>query len=61
MECWYCREKGHIKVKYYSWLKDTDEGRKYVVEHPESGKSSKTGLLPTPGAKGNLSPSIWRK
>ena len=36
-------------------MKDTEEGRKYALEHPESQKA-KTGPLPTPGAKGNLSP-----
>ena len=46
---------GHVKVKCYSWLKDTDEGRQYATEHPEPTKA-KTGPLLTPGAKGNLSP-----
>ena len=55
MKCWHCDKMGHVKVKCYSWLKDTDEGRKYATEHPEPTKA-KTGLLPTPGAKGNLSP-----
>ncbi|KAG4428797.1 hypothetical protein IFR05_015723, partial [Cadophora sp. M221] len=31
---------------------DTEEGRKYAVKHPQAT----TGPLPTPGAKGNLSP-----
>lgn len=57
IECRYCGRKGHVKAKCYSWLRDTDEGRKYAAEHLESGKSPKTGPLPTPGAKGNLSPS----
>jgi hypothetical protein len=42
-----------VKVKCFSWLRDTDEGRKYVAEHPELEKV-KTGLLLTLGAKGNL-------
>jgi hypothetical protein len=53
---WYCEKKGHVKVKCFSWLRDTDEGRKYAAEHPESEKA-KTGPLPTLGAKGNLSPT----
>lgn len=52
MKCWHCNKTGHVKVKCYKWLKDTDEGRKYAKDHPDS----KTGPLPTPGAKGNLSP-----
>ena len=55
-KCWYCEKKGHVKVKCSSWLKDTDEGRKYATEHPQQEKA-KTGPLPTPGAKGNLSPT----
>jgi hypothetical protein len=55
LECWHCGKQGHVKVKCQSWLKDTDEGRKYAAEHPDSTKA-KTGPLPTPGAKGNLSP-----
>jgi hypothetical protein len=45
-----------VRVKCASWLKDTDEGCKYVTEHPQA-KRAKTGPLPTPGAKGNLSPT----
>ncbi len=47
-----------MKVKCHSWLKDTDEGRKYAKEYLnlELKPKAKTGLLPTPGAKGNLSP-----
>jgi hypothetical protein len=55
LECWHCGKKGHVKVKCQSWLKDTDEGRKHAAEHSNSTKA-KTGPLPTPGAKGNLSP-----
>ena len=54
MKCWHCDKMGHVKVKCYSWLKDTDEGRQYATEHPEPTKA-KTGPLLTPGAKGNLS------
>jgi hypothetical protein len=42
-----------VKVKCFSWLRDTDEGRKYTAEHPKLEKV-KTGPLPTLGAKGNL-------
>jgi hypothetical protein len=45
-----------VKVKCFSWLRDTDKGRKYVAKHPELEKA-KTGLLLTLGAKGNLSPT----
>ena len=31
---WHCDKKGHVKVKCASWLKDTDEGRKYAAKHP---------------------------
>ena len=55
IQCWHCERKGHVKVKCHSWLKDTDEGRKYAEEHPDF-KKSKTGPLPTLGAKGNMSP-----
>jgi hypothetical protein len=46
-----------VKVKCHSWLKDTDEGYKYAEEYPDSELKLKvkTSLLPTPGAKGNLS------
>jgi hypothetical protein len=44
-----------VKVQCFSWLRDTDEGRKYTAEHPQARKAN-TGPLPTPGAKGNLSP-----
>jgi hypothetical protein len=44
-----------VRVKCTSWLKDIDEGCKYVVEHPQVEKA-KTGLLLTPRAKGNLLP-----
>ena len=54
-KCRHCEKKGHIKIKCFAWLKDTEEGRKYALEHPEPQKA-KTGLLLTPGAKGNLSP-----
>ena len=53
LKCWHCEKQGHVKVKCSSWLKDTDDGRKYAAEHPQK---TKTGPLPTPGAKGNLSP-----
>jgi hypothetical protein len=53
--CWHCDKKGHMKTKCRSWLNDTDEGRKYAKEHPDSESKAKTGPLPTPGAKGNLS------
>jgi 5'-3' exoribonuclease 2 len=49
---WHCDRKGHIKVNCFGWLRDTEEGRKYAAEHPKA----RTGPLPTPGAKGNLSP-----
>ncbi len=47
-----------MKVKCHSWLKDTDKGYKYAKEHPDSElkPKAKTSPLPTPGAKGNLSP-----
>ncbi|KAG4433369.1 hypothetical protein IFR05_011153 [Cadophora sp. M221] len=51
-KCWHCEKTGHMKVKCVAWLKDTEEGRKYAVKHPQAT----TGLLPTLGAKGNLSP-----
>ena len=51
-KCWHCNKKGHVKVKCYSWLKDTEEGREYAAKHP----LARTGPLPTPGTKGNLSP-----
>lgn len=54
IQCWYCDKKGHVKVKCQEWLKDTDEGRQYAIKHPES-RNAKTGPLPTPGSKGNLS------
>jgi hypothetical protein len=41
-----------MKVNCFGWLRDTEEGRKYAAEHPKA----RTGPLPTPGAKGNLSP-----
>jgi hypothetical protein len=41
-----------MKVKCSSWLKDTDDGRKYVAKYPQKAK---TRPLLTPGAKGNLS------
>jgi acetolactate synthase regulatory subunit len=52
-KCFHCERTGHIRIKCYSWLRDTDEGRKYASEHTQRGK---TGPLLTPGAKGNLSP-----
>ena len=54
-QCWHCKSESHLRTKCQSWLRDTDEGREYAAEHPESGKA-RTGPLPTPGAKGNLSP-----
>jgi hypothetical protein len=45
-----------VKVKCFSWLRDTDKGRKYSAEHPELEKA-KTRPLLTLGAKGNLSPT----
>jgi hypothetical protein len=42
-----------VKVKCFSWLRDTDKGRKYVAKHPKLEKV-KTRLLLTLGAKGNL-------
>jgi hypothetical protein len=42
-----------VKVKCFSWLRDTDEGRKYTAKHPELEKV-KTRPLLTLGAKGNL-------
>jgi hypothetical protein len=51
-KCWHCDRKGHMKVNCFGWLRDTEEGRKYAAEHPKA----RTGPLPTPGAKGNLSP-----
>ena len=56
MKCQHYEKKGHVKVKCLSWLKDTDEGRKYATEHPQQEKA-KTGPLLTLGAKGNLSPT----
>lgn len=32
---WYYKKKGYIKVKCPSWLKDMDEGRKYVTEYSQ--------------------------
>ena len=55
LQCWHCKKEGHMRIKCQNWLKDTDEGRTYATDHLESGKA-KTGPLPTPGAKGNLSP-----
>jgi hypothetical protein len=56
LQCWYCEAKGHVKVKCYKWLKDTDEGRKYAEKHPEAAKERSSSSLPTPGTKGALTP-----
>jgi hypothetical protein len=47
-----------VKVKCHSWLKDMDKGHKYAKEYLnlELKPKVKTSPLPTPGAKGNLSP-----
>lgn len=50
VQCWHCEKKGHVRTKCQSWLTETDEGRKYSKDHPESARA-KTGPLPTPGAK----------
>jgi len=33
-KCWHCEKQGHVKVSCQSWLKDTDEGRKFAAEYP---------------------------
>ena len=54
LKCWHCRKKGHVRVRCHAWLKDTDEGREYAADHPESARA-KTGPLPTLGAKDGMS------
>ena len=44
-----------MKTKCYTWLKDTDKGRKFSTDNPASA-NAKTGPLPILGAKGNLIP-----
>ena len=54
LECWHCRKKGHVRVRCHAWLKDTDEGREYAADYPESTKA-KTGPLLIPRAKDGIS------
>ena len=53
IQCWYCERKGHVRTKCQSWLTDTDEGRKYATDHPESAKAE-TGLLLMLGSKNGM-------
>lgn len=54
--CWHCGRQGHIRTKCHKWLL-TDEGKAYTEEHPTGQEPASTGPIPTPGAKGRLSPA----
>jgi len=55
-KCFHCGKQGHFRAKCHSWLR-TDEGKAYAIEHPTGKEPATTGPIPTPGAKGRLSPS----